>query len=117
MSEKGRNLVGVSNYPKWLTFSKNAVNNQDLPKVVSYISFFNCGSIFYLINIYSDSLQSALKYLKNTEANINNILFITGNFNIRDSIWNPNFPHHSIHSNLLIDIADFINLYLLSFTN
>ena len=81
------------------------------------ISFFNCGSIFYLINVYSNLLQTALKYLKNTEANINNILVITGDFNIRDSIWDPNFPHHFIYSNLLIDIVDSMNLYLSSPTN
>ena len=53
---------------------------------ISCISFFNCGSIFYLINIYSDSSQTALKYLKDTEANINNILVMIRDFNIRDSI-------------------------------
>ena len=35
--------------------------------------------------MYSDSLQSALKYLKDIEVNINNILIMTGDFNIRDS--------------------------------
>ena len=35
--------------------------------------------------MYSDSFQSTLKYLKNIEANIHNVLVITGNFNIRDS--------------------------------
>jgi len=67
--------------------------------------------------MYSDSSQLALKYLKNTEANINNILIITEDFNIRDSIWDPNFPHHSIHSDLLIDIADSMSLELSNLTN
>ena len=40
----------------------------------------------YMINIYFDSSQTALKYLKDTEANINNILIMTGDFNIRNSI-------------------------------
>jgi len=38
-----------------------------------------------MLSIYSDSLQSALKYPKNTEVNINNILIMTEDFNIRDS--------------------------------
>ena len=38
------------------------------------------------MNIYFDSSQSALRYLKDTEANIHNILVITGNFNIRDNL-------------------------------
>jgi len=37
------------------------------------------------MNVYSDSSQMTLKYLKDTEANINNILIMTGDFNIRDS--------------------------------
>ena len=38
-------------------------------------------------------------------------------FNISNSIWDPNFLHYSIHSDLLIDIADSINLCLSSSTN
>jgi len=52
----------------------------------------------------------ALKYLKNTEANINNILMMTGDFNIKDNLWNSNHLHYFIHRNLLFDIAD--SLYL-----
>jgi len=29
-----------------------------------------------------------------------------GNFNIRDSLWDPTFPHHSSHSDTLFEIAD-----------
>ena len=70
-----------------------------------------------MVNIYSDSLQIALKYLKDTKANINNILIMIGDFNIRDSIWDPNFPYHSIYSNLLTNIIDSMNLYMLRPTN
>ena len=48
----------------------------------------------------------ALKYLKNTETNIHNFIIITGDFNIRDSIWDSNFSFHSSYSNILLDIAD-----------
>ena len=40
-----------------------------------------------MINVYSNMSQYTLKYLKNTEVNINNVLIITGDFNIRDSLW------------------------------
>ena len=63
--------------------------------------------------MYSDSSYSALKYLKNTEVNICNLLVITSNFNIRDNLWNPSFPHHSSISDNLIIIADSFNLNLL----
>jgi len=63
-----------------------------------------------MINIYSDSSQLALKYLKNTESNIHNVIIMMGDFNIRDSIWDSNFLSHSSHSNSLFDIADSFSL-------
>ena len=38
-----------------------------------------------ILNIYSDDNQNTLKYLKNTRVNLNNILIITEDFNIRDN--------------------------------
>ena len=58
------------------------------------------------MNVYSDSSHSALKYLKDTEANIDNDLLMMGNFNIRDSLWDLSFPFHSSISDNLIIIAD-----------
>ena len=52
----------------------------------------------------------ALKYLKDTETNISNIIIITRDFNIKDSLWDFNFPFHSVHSDMLFDIADFFAL-------
>ena len=64
-----------------------------------------------MFNIYSDSNQSAFKYLKNTEANIQNVLVITGDFNIRDSNWDPLYLFHSTYSDLLVDIAGAFDLF------
>jgi len=44
------------------------------------------------MNVYFNSSHSALKYLKDTEMNINNLLIMTGDFNIRDSLWDLFFP-------------------------
>jgi len=52
----------------------------------------------------------ALKYLKNTKANINNILIMTDNLNIRDNSWYSIFPNHLVYSDMLTDIADSLNL-------
>ena len=57
----------------------------DYLRVITYILFFNCGIIYFLLNIYLDNQQNVLKYLKNTEVNLNNILVRIGDFNIRDS--------------------------------
>ena len=69
------------------------------------------------MNVYSDSSHTALKYLKDAEINISNLLIMTGDFNIRDSIWDLSFPHHSSFSNDLMIIADYFNLELLFPTN
>ena len=133
---EGNELVGVSNHPNWMVFSKPFLWDSNSPRVITYInicifslcfslcndifhhrdilcvSFFNHGSIFFLINIYSDSSQLALKYLKDTEANLSNVLIMTEDFNIRDSLWDPNFLHHSSHSNTLFEIADSLQIEL-----
>ena len=70
-----------------------------------------------LINIYSDDQQSTLKYFKNTKMNLNNILIMIGDFNIRDNKWNPLYPHHLHHTNSLKKIADSFNLELLTLVN
>jgi len=61
--------------------------------------------------------QSALNYLKNTEANINNIIIITSDFNIRKNLWDFNYPYHSIYRTLLFDIVDSFHLGLYELTN
>ena len=69
------------------------------------------------MNIYSNSSHTALKYLKDAEVNISNLLIMTGDFNIRDSIWDSSFPHHSSFSDNLMIIADSFNLELSFPTN
>jgi len=53
-----------------------------------------------------------IKYLKDTEVDICNLLVMTGDFNICNSIWDPSFHHHSSISDNLIIIADSFNLNL-----
>ena len=103
-------LLDVPNHSNWLTFARDPYLPNDLPRVISYINihlsslwfslrkdvinhrdillafFFNNNSIFWVMNIYSDSSHTALKYLKDAEINILNLLIMTGKFNIRDSI-------------------------------
>ena len=69
------------------------------------------------MNVYSDLSHTALKYLKDAEANINNVVLMTGDFNIRDSLWDLSFPFHSSISDDLIILADSFNLALSSLTN
>ena len=71
----------------------------------------------YILNVYSDLSHTTLKYLKDTEVNINNVVLMTGDFNIRDSLWDSSFPFHSSISDYLIIVADSFNLALSSPTN
>ena len=133
--------MGTCYHPNWIAFARPPSNCNDSPRAISYInirlsplrfllhkdifdhhninliSFINNGSCHYILNIYSDSSHSALKYLKDTEVNISNVLLMTGDFNIRDSLWDPSFPHYSSISDNLILIANSFGLTLSKPTN
>ena len=133
--------MSTCHHPNWIVFARLPSNGNDSPRVISYInihlkslrfllhkdifdhrdiniiSFTNNDICHYILNIYSDSSHSALKYLKNTKVNINHVLLMMGNFNIRDSLWDLSFPFHSSISDDLIMIADSFDLALSSPTN
>ena len=56
--------------------------------------------------------HSALKYLKDTEVNISQVLLMMGDFNIRDNLWDLLFPHHSSISDDLMMIVDSFDVTL-----
>ena len=138
---KGEALISMTHHPNWLLFTRIPSKRADSSRVIAYINihlssfwFLLCNDIIshrdiilisftnnhvchYIINIYSDASHSALKYLKNTEVNIDNILLMTSDFNIRDSLWDSSFPYHSSISDDLIIIADLFNLALSTPTN
>jgi len=66
---------------------KDIINHRN----INFISFFNNGIICFIINIYFDEQQLALKYLKDIEVNLNNVLIMIEDFNIRDNDWDPLF--------------------------
>ena len=102
--------MGTNYHPNWILFARFSSERSDSLRVIVYIniclsslhfllckdiinhrdiiliSFFNNNICYYIMNVYSDSSYSALKYLKDTEVNINNVLIMTGDFNIRDSL-------------------------------
>ena len=135
-NHEGNPLMGIINYPNWLTFTREPVSSNDSPQVAIFInirllslcfslhkdvinhrdilllSFLNNGDSFWIMNIYSDSSHSVIKYLKDTELNIRNLLIMTGDFNIHNSLWDPLYSFHSSISNDLFVIADSFNLFL-----
>ena len=138
---EGEVLVRTTHHPNWLSFARTPSNQVDSPRVLVYINirlsslrfslqkdiidhrdillilFLNNHVCSFIMNVYSDSSHLALKYLKDTEININNLLIMTGDFNIRNRLWDPSFPHHLSISDDLIILADSFNLDLLILTN
>ena len=140
-SSEGEVLVESPHYPNWLSFARPSTTQLNYLRVLAYInihlsslqfslcrdiinhrdilliSFFSNNVCFFIMNIYSDAFYSTLKYLKDTKVNINNLINIPGDFNIRDSLWDPSFPHHSSISNDLFILVDLFNLNLSTPTN
>ena len=65
-----------------------------------------------MINIYSDDYQSDLKYLKDTEVNIWNMLIMAEDFNIRNSDWDLSYSFYFFHSDTLLEIVESFNFKL-----
>jgi len=99
--------ISILSWSSYVSLRKDILNHWD----INLIFFFNCNILYFIINIYPDDQQTILK---NTELNLNNILIMTGNFNIRDNNWNPLYLylHHSIHMNTLWKVANSFNLEL-----
>ena len=138
---EGDPLIRSIHHPNWILIARTPSCDKDSPRVISYInihllsfrfllckdiinhkdisliSFFNNNICYYILNIYSDSSHTALKYLKDTEVNIDNVVLMTSDFNIRDSLWDHSFPFHSSSSDNLIIIADSFDLALSLPTN
>ena len=71
--------------------------------------------LFYgRFSLYSNNYYSTLKYFKDTEVNLQNILIIVSDFNIRDNSWNLLYSFYLIYSNILLEIVDSFNLCLSS---
>ena len=137
-SSEGEVLVRALHHPNWLSFARPPATQSDFPRVLAYINihlfsfhfslcrniinhkdillifFFSNNICSFIMNIYSDASHSALK---DTEVNINNLLIMTDNFNIRDQLQDPSFPHHTSISDNLFIIADSFNLDLSIPTN
>jgi len=132
----GDPLYGTPNHPEWTLFICQDTTQENYARVTTYVNkclarmrftlpldiinhqdinvlvFHSDWDTNYMINIYSDSNQTALQVLWESMTNIDKTNILTGDFNIRDSDWDPNFRHHSSHTDDLITIADSLGLEL-----
>ena len=135
-NNEGNPLMEIVNYPNWLTFAREPASHNELPRVAIFINirllslhfsfckdiinhrdiflllFFNNDDIFYIMNVYSDSSHSTIKYLKDMDFQLRNLIIMTGDFNIYDSLWDSSYNFHSSISDDLFAIADSFNLFL-----
>ena len=62
------------------------------------------------MNVYSDDLHTAVDFLSRKALNIPNLLYMGGDFNIRDAEWDPSVSSHPAAGQSLRDLADSYNL-------
>jgi len=95
------------------TLRLDIINHRD----VNVLVFYSGQHINYVINVYSDDNQNALYFLNRNIVDLNNTIVMTGDFNIRDNDWDPNYPHHSVHTEDLLTLAESLGLDLSPPTN
>ena len=62
------------------------------------------------MNIYSDDLHTAVDFLFNAALNISHLLYMGGDFNIRDAEWDPSVSSHPAAGQTLMDLAESYSL-------
>ena len=105
----GDEVVGAPIHPDWTQVVRFPQNSEQTPRVMCFIHsrlsrlhfafkrdivdhrdiqllfFFNRGRCQFLMNIYSDDLHTAVDFLSNAALNIPHLLYIGGDFNVRDA--------------------------------
>jgi len=62
------------------------------------------------MNVYSDDLHTAVDFLSREALNIPNLLYMGGDFNIRDAEWDLSVSSHPAAGQSLRDLADSYSL-------
>ena len=85
---------------------RDVVDHRD----ILLLSFFNRGECHFLMNIYSDDHHSAVKFMLDQVIDIPNLLYMGGDFNVRDAEWDPSVSSHPAAGQALMDLADSLGL-------
>ena len=73
---------------------------------IQLLFFFNRGRCQFLMNVYLDDRHTAVDFLSNTAPNIPHLLYMGGDFNVRDAEWDPSVSSHPAAGQALMDLAD-----------
>jgi len=132
----GKPIYSTPNHPNWTLFIRQDPTQENYARVATYVNkklqkmrftlrpdiidhwninvlaFHSGQHINFVINVYSDNNQNTLQFLNRNIINLNNIVVMSGNFNIRDNDWDPNYSHHSVHTEDLFTLAESLGLDL-----
>ena len=64
----------------------------------------------FLMNVYSNDRHSAVKFMLDQIIDIPNLLYMGGDFNIRDAEWDSSISSHPAAGQTLMDLADSLGL-------
>jgi len=102
-------VVGAPIHPDWTQVGRAPRDSEEVPRVMAFIhkrlsrlcfalrrdvidhcdilllSFFNRNKCHFLMNVYSDNHQSTVKFMLDQVINIPNLLYMGGDFNVRDA--------------------------------
>jgi len=134
VSLEGDKVVGAPIHPDWTQVVRVPKDSEDVPRVMAFIhsrlsrlrfslrrdvvdhcdilllSFFNREECHFLMNVYSDDHHSAVKFMLNQMSDIPNLLYMGGDFNIRDVEWNLSVSSHPTAGQALVDLVDSTSL-------
>jgi len=134
VSLKEDKVVGALIHPDWTQVVRVPRDSEDVPRVMAFIhsclsrlrfslrrdvvdhhnilllSFFNRGECHFLMNVYSDDYYSAVKFMLDQIIDIPNLLYMGGDFNIRDAEWDLSVFSHPVAGQALMDLADSLGL-------
>jgi len=79
-------------------------------KDIQLLFFFNRGRCQFLKNVYSNDLYTAVNFLSREALNIPNLLYMGGDFNIRDAEWDPFVSSYPATGQSLRDLEDYYSL-------
>ena len=126
--------MGALIHPDWTQVVRVPKDSEDVPRVMPFIhshcsrlrfslrrdvvdhcdilllSFFNSGECHFFMNVYSDDCHSAIKFMLDQIIDIPNLLYMGGDFNIRDAEWDPSVSSHPAASQTLVNLADSLDL-------
>ncbi|PPR06529.1 hypothetical protein CVT26_000452, partial [Gymnopilus dilepis] len=134
-NKEGEDVVGPPMHPAWKLLMRPPQNGEP-PRVIAYVStclnsyrpairrdfvdhrdllllsLFAEGAISYLLNVYSDSEHTAIRFLADKQDVIPQLNYMGGDFNCHSSVWDGNVPHHRTTPISLLDSAASLGLDL-----